>query len=211
MNKFPVALVCLVLPASLCTAADKPDGFLGVDMVSVTADYSHVDLSHYDQSGADFRGFGIGFNQHMAEWDKLGLDITFSHSYMEDAGGLSYSETSNMSMAGVTIYREGMICPFFRPYIGYVTAKNLDTDETFDTLTYGAVAGFEIRLLSGFAVTPYVQYDVYEDDEGNDVTIWGITSNYWFTEKLAVIADVDYYTMDNVDSVSASLGMAFHY
>jgi len=211
-----IALICIVATPGFLFSAEKPDGTLGTNLVSVSGLYSNLDYGYYI-SGQDFdyAGIGIQINQKLTKTKDYGIDLFLSYSYMSNQNNTDvYSLDSRQFLVGATIYREGMISPFFRPVVGYINETYDDggvSDDDFNCWIYGAEAGFELHLVRGLSLTPAIAYLNSSEDEMSSETIFTLDLNYWFNERLGMIGSVNYSSQEHIDSAGLSLGMALHY
>lgn len=214
MKKY-LALACALITPGLLFSAEKPDGVLGTNMVSVSALYSNIDLDYYDSGDLDFAGIDITMNQNLAKTKSCGVDLNMSYTYMTNQNYTNeISMDSRQFILGATIYRDGMISPFFRPIVGYVNEKVEGAgigSETADTWIYGGQIGVELHLMRGLSLTPIVGYYNGSDDNYTSETIVGLGANYWFGEHLGMLGSVEYSNQEHISEIDFSLGMAMHY
>jgi len=212
MKKLLALVIALATPC-LLLSAEKPDGMLGTNSISVLGLYSNVDMGHYESGlDLDYAGIGLELNQSLYVKNGSGMDLNISHNYTTNQNNTAdYSVDSHDTFVGLTIYHDGMFAPFFRPVAGYSSSRfdNGTITNKEDTWLYGADAGVEMHLIRGLSITPCVSYM-----SGSDVssyTNFGLDLNYWINERLAVVGGATYNKQDHVKSTDLFLGMALHY
>ena len=218
MNKSLAALCVLALAPLAGASVARPDGVLGVDMVGVQGIYINTSSS---KSSADFdyNGLGLSFNKNLLDNGEIGVDASFDFGFVTNQNRKDIYGMDDLSYTGsLTVFREGMISPYFRSFITYETvdfdyteAAGRD-DWNDDTIILGGEAGFECHLLPGFSVTPAIaySYDTRADEDAGIVVV-SLSACYWLTERVGLQLSTAYHNRDSSDVFQTSLGFSYHF
>jgi hypothetical protein len=219
MNK-PLAFLGL-LAASSCTAqaVERADGTLGTNHIAVRGVYMNADMGEYVSGlDLDFSGVGFDINQNLYKDGDIGIDASFSYSYMTNQNFTNlYSADNHSYTLGTTVYREGVISPYFTLSgthdslkFNYKQAAGTDWDD--DTFIVGGEIGAECHFMPGWSVTPYVLtgVDVDADDDAWTTAV-GVSSVFWINSRIGVKGGVAYTNKMDMDVFVTHIGMALHY
>lgn len=219
MNK-PIAFLGL-LAASTCAAhaIERADGTLGTNNIVVRGMYMNADMGNYVKGlDLDFAGVGFDINQNLYKNSDMGIDASFSYSYMTNQNYTDlYSADNHSYTLGLTVYRDGIISPYFtlsgtHDFLKFNYEKSNTRDWDEDRFIVGGELGAECHLLPGWSVTPYVitGVDVDADDDAWTTAV-GVSSIYWINSRIGVKGGFAYTNKMDMDIFVTHLGMAFHY
>jgi hypothetical protein len=218
MKKTIAVISVLALASFTCAHAARPDGTLGVDSVGVRGIYINAS-SDSSSSDLDFNGIGLGINKNLFSNDSIGVDAGFDFGFVTNQNKKDiYGMDDCGYTLSATVYRTGMISPYFKAGITYetvdfdYTAEAGASDWSDDTVILGGEVGFECHLMPGFSVTPAISYgyDTRADNDAGQVD-FSLTANYWFTERAGMQISGIYNTQNDNDFFEATLGFNFHF
>lgn len=218
MNK-PFAVIALLASATCAAqAVERPDGLLGTNYISFSGIYANVRYDDSDAPDLDYSGMGLSINQHLFTRGDVGVDVALGMNYLTNQNNTDiYSLDQYAYNFSTTVYRAGMVSPYFRGSLSYDYAKikykgTPSWSDDDDTIIFGMEVGAECHLMPGWSVTPFIagQVDTDADDEAWTTTI-GASTTYWLTERIGTTLTAQYTLRDQADTFSTALAIRIHY
>jgi hypothetical protein len=203
--KIPLVVAALAIIPMLAFAAERPDGLLGTDAVSLNYTYINDNYGYYDEDDYNCASYGIGLNKSVIDREKFGIDANLRYYYTRN---LSNSDELchelHSGEAGATFYMKGMISPFFSGSVYYqhvnVDYKTFDYTYSDEAWSIEAKAGAEIHFVPGFSGRVYVaEKHVCKDSEPENNTRYGFDVLYWFTSRVGLSIGETYTTFDHIN------------
>lgn len=211
-----LAILSLLAISSCAYALDRPDGCLGTNSVGVYGMY--INASRSGGSDNDYAGSGLEINQNIFNNGSIGMDVSFDFGVISNQNRTDvYSMDDYAYALSTTVYRDGVISPYFKVTADYEFVKFDYKDSSYDdfdddTIIICGEIGAECHLLPGWSVTPFVYSGVDTDAEDDQwTTAIGTSTCYWVNSRIGIKLVGEYTNKNDTDQFYTSLGVKLHY
>jgi opacity protein-like surface antigen len=186
------------VPATEPAPVARPSGLLGQNYAALS--YGFLDL---DDSGVDANSVSLGFNQAIRD----GLDSMLEYDYTRTDRILGSRLTQHSVLIGARAFTNyNGIKPYAEAGVGWVWQKFGGASD--NSFAWGAGVGAEFELAPAFTLTPFVRYTDITEGSNNDAWEYGLKTNYWLTEKLALSGGI---SRDDDSNMLYRVGVNFRY
>jgi hypothetical protein len=217
MKNLLTVVALLSIPAAGLLAADKPCGILGVDSVAVYGTYYNDDYSHYHEADYNSKSVGVILNKNVLDAPKYGVDVRAQYYFVTNVSGRElYDVDQNSGKVSGVVFLKGVVSPYFAGSVYFhhhsVDYKDATPDLSSDGWALDAEGGLEFHLLPGFSGNVYVSENHSCDDSyPKNITRYGASLMYWFTDKVGVSVGEVYESYDHIDSYATTVSMRYHF
>jgi hypothetical protein len=204
--------VATVTTNDAVTVSAAANGVLGVNNVYGYGIYEHstfADSSHYD-----YKGSGLGINQHVYCNATYGIDAGFNYEYWTDASSApaSYYKCNAYTLSATGYikakYSPFVTAAFYRDNSSYLGASN--TNSTW----FAGRIGVEMHLSDAWYVTPSVNLwqRIHSDDPASSACAdFTVETGYWFFNRVCTYANVNYREMNSAEQLWTNFGLRVRY
>jgi len=198
-------------------AAEKPNGILGVDAISVNYTYFNSDLSHYGEADYNAEGFEIGINKNILDRAQFGVDANLGYAY---ATNLSLTDEADLHQhtvgAGATVFMKGAIRPFFSFATEFfhtdVNYKDGEPDYSEQSWMLVGRGGVEMTIADGLSGRLYLAERHFCDgDSPKNIISYNAEVVYWLTDKAGLSLGESYSLSDHVRQLSTSVAVYYRF
>lgn len=212
---FPI-LALLSLPFAN-VSAEKPDGTLGQNYVSVNYTYYDTDYSYFGEGHSYSRSYAVTMNGKVLDSSSWGLDARARYFYVTNITDSDlYDMDQHCGELGLTAYRKGMLSPYVAVSTSYrhahVDIKNGGGDESSDDWQLDGRVGVEIHLLPGLAANFAIgNTHSCSSESPKNYPRYVAGVSYWFDDRVGASIFETYSAFSHVDAYATALGLMFRY
>jgi hypothetical protein len=217
LTKAILPLLSLIAVSPALNAAEKPDGILGVDLLSAGYTYYHDDYGHYRVADQCAYSLNLLLNKNLWSNADFGLDARVRYFYVANLSGSNlYDMEEHNGELGANFFMKGRIRPFVGVSTYYrhdeIEDKETGMNSTDNSWQLEGRAGAEFVITNGLSANLQIsETHTCKSVSPKNITRYGATVAYWVSDRVGLTLGESYTPHEHVDSYSTLFTVMYRY